>query len=40
MDYYIWEAMKNGPFIPTRQVNDVTENKPRGLWTKEDIEKV
>ena len=40
IDCDVWDAVVNGPFVPTHLVNDVVVNKPRSLWTKEDKEKV
>ncbi|CAJ2652972.1 unnamed protein product [Trifolium pratense] len=40
IDLDIWDAVENGPFIPTRLVNNVVVNKPRNLWTKKEKEKV
>jgi hypothetical protein len=40
IDCDVWDAVVNGPFVPTHSVNNVEVNKPRNLWTKEDKEKV
>ncbi|XP_045810784.1 uncharacterized protein LOC123905202 [Trifolium pratense] len=40
IDLDIWDAVENGPFIPTHLVNNVVVNKPRNLWTKIEKEKV
>jgi len=37
VDCDIWDAIENGPFIPTHLVNNVVVNKPRSLWTKNEI---
>jgi len=35
----IWEAVKNGPYVPTTIVNGVTVVKPRTLWDDDDCKK-
>ena len=40
IDCDIWDAIENGPFIPTHLVNNVVGNKPRSLWTKDEKKKV
>jgi hypothetical protein len=40
IDCDIWDAIENGPFIPTHLVNNVVVNKPRSLWTKDEKKKV
>lgn len=36
----ILDAVENGSFVPTHQVNNVEKNKHTNLWTKQDIEKM
>ena len=40
IDCDIWDAIENGPFIPTHLINNVVVNKPRSLWTKDEKKKV
>jgi len=40
VDCDIWDAIENGPFIPTHLVNNVVVNKPRSLWTRDEKENV
>ncbi|CAJ2661921.1 unnamed protein product [Trifolium pratense] len=36
----IWDAVENGPFIPTTVVNNVVETKVKASWTDDDKRKV
>jgi hypothetical protein len=36
----IWDAVENGPFIPTTVTNNVEEIKVKGSWTDDDKKKV
>ena len=36
----IWEAVQNGPFIPTTVVNGASSTKPQGSWDDDDKKRV
>ena len=36
----IWDAVQNGPFVPTSVVNGVGTSKPKGSWDEDDKKKV
>lgn len=36
IDHDIWKTVKEGPFVPTYEVNGVVVNKPKKDWTKDD----
>lgn len=40
MNFYIWKAVKNNPFVLTYQFNGVMVNKYEDDWPKEDKDKV
>ena len=40
VDLDIWDAVENGPFVPTQSINDKVVDKPRSLWTEDDKRKV
>jgi len=39
-DLEIWNAVKNGPCIPTASVNGVSSPKPKTSWDEYDHKKV
>src|SRR3954466_10302140 len=36
----IWEAVQNGPFVPTIVINGVESTKPKDSWNDDDKKKV
>jgi len=36
----IWNAVKNGPYVPTTVLNGATSIKPQGSWDDDDHKKV
>jgi hypothetical protein len=38
--YDVWEAIEEGPFVPTHIVDGVAKEKPKSQWTDDDKKKV
>lgn len=36
----IWDAVENGPFIPTTVINNVEQVKVKGFWNNDDKKKM